>query len=206
MLSNDPAALAAARVIAKQSLKYFTQYMFKARKGYAWRNNWHHDEICKALERVYRGECKRLIINIPPRYSKTEIAVVNFIAWCFAQAPDCEFIHASYSATLAGNNLSNVRDLVTHESYQELFPEVGIDRSSSAKAHWKTTAGGVAYASGTKGTITGFGAGKMRDGFGGAVIIDDAHKADVLRQLAAELPTMFTTTQQAQPPALTPAT
>ena len=129
--------------------------------------------------RVYRGECKRLIINIPPRYSKTELAVVNFIAWCLGKVPDAEFIHASYSSTLAGNNSGNVRELVQHEEYRQLFPDVELQ--AAALHHWTTTKGGVLYATGTAGTITGFGAGKMREQFGGAIIIDDPHKADEAR-------------------------
>lgn len=169
---------AAALVAAQDDLFFFSRYMFKKRRGYKWVQNWHQEKICEALMRVYHGECKRLIINIPPRYSKTELAVVNFIAWAMGKVPDSEFIHVSYSKTLAANNLANVRDLIAHEDYAHIFPSVKIDPSSSAKDHWKTLAGGVAYASGNKGTITGFGAGKMRDTFGGAIIIDDPHKAD----------------------------
>ncbi|TRC34457.1 terminase, partial [Mannheimia haemolytica] len=76
-------------------LYFFTRYMFQQKRGYQWLQALHHELICAALMRVFRGECKRLIINIPPRYSKTEIAIVNFVAWCFGQVPDCEFIHAS---------------------------------------------------------------------------------------------------------------
>jgi len=129
--------------------------------------------------RVFNGECKRLIINVPPRYSKTEIAVVNFIAWCFGKVPDCEFIHASYSSALAVNNSTQVRALIQHEAYKDIFPNVQL--ASDAQHHWKTTAGGVMYATGAGGTITGFGAGKHRPGFGGAIILDDPHKADEAR-------------------------
>lgn len=153
--------------------------MFRERKGFDWLHNWHHAAICDALMRVYRGECKRLIINVPPRYSKTELAVVMFIAWCLGQVPDSEFIHCSYSADLAANNSGNVRTLVQHEAYREVFPEFGL--SGTAQAHWKTTREGVMYAAGTGGTLTGFGAGKMRPGFGGAIIIDDPHKASEAR-------------------------
>ncbi|HDL3291624.1 TPA: phage terminase large subunit, partial [Mannheimia haemolytica] len=144
-----------------------------------WLQALHHELICAALMRVFRGECKRLIINIPPRYSKTEIAIVNFVAWCFGQVPDCEFIHASYSSTLAVNNSSNIRSLIQHEAYQEIFPNVTLD--SEAKNHWTTSQGGAFYATGAGGTITGFGAGKERAGFGGAILIDDPHKADEAR-------------------------
>ena len=166
----------AAGQLARTDLYCFTRWMFYQRRKYLWQRANHHKIVCDALMRVYRGECNRLIINIPPRYSKTEIAVVNFIAWALGQVPDAEFIHASYSSTLAVNNSSSVRDLVQHEAYQQIFPNLRL--ASDAKAHWATTDGGVLYATGAGGTITGFGAGKHRPGFGGAIIIDDPHKAD----------------------------
>lgn len=161
---------------ARDDLYTFARWMFRQRKGYGWQEARHHALICKALTRVYTGQCKRLVINVPPRYSKTELAVVNFIAWCFGKVPDAEFIHASYSGTLAGNNSANVRELVQHHAYADIFPATRI--SSDAKAHWTTTAGGVMYAAGAGGSITGFGAGKHRPGFGGAIVVDDPHKAD----------------------------
>ena len=174
----DAARLLALRIEAEADLHFFTKYGFRQRRGFKWKDNWHHKVMCDALMLVYRGECKRLIINIPPRYSKTEIAVVNFIAWALGVHPDCEFIHASYSSRLATNNAANARDVVSSDWYRELFPNTLLDAASTAKDHWKTTAGGVVYAVGAGGTITGFGAGKLREGFGGALIIDDPHKAD----------------------------
>lgn len=168
-----------AAELARNDLYFFTRWMFLQKRGYSWLQAKHHSLICTALMRVFHGETKRLIINIPPRYSKTEIAVVNFVAWCFGIVPDCEFIHASYSATLAVNNSSNIRSLIQHEAYQAIFPDVVLD--SEAKNHWKTVQGGVFYATGAGGTITGFGAGKQREGFGGAIILDDPHKADEAR-------------------------
>lgn len=169
----------AAAQLGQADLYFFARWMFMQRKGYAWQRAAHHQAICAALMRVYRGECARLIINIPPRYSKTELAVVNFIAWCFGQVPDAEFIHVSYAGALAVNNSSSVRALLQHDAYQQIFPATVLE--SEAKAHWRTSAGGVMYATGAGGTITGFGAGKHRDGFGGAIIIDDPHKADEAR-------------------------
>ncbi len=160
---------------AHADLYTFSRWMFRARKGYAWQEAQHHALICDALMKVYRGEITRLVINVPPRYSKTELAVVNFIAWAFGQVPDSEFIHASYSGGLAGNNSANIRDLMLHREYREVFR---TRLATEGQQHWRTTEGGVMYATGAGGTITGFGAGKMRDGFGGAIIIDDPHKAD----------------------------
>lgn len=168
-----------AQAYAYHDLYFFSRWLFYQRRGYKWLKAKHHKLICDALMKVFNGKTKRLIINIPPRYSKTELAVVNFIAWAMGRAPDSEFIHASYSATLAVNNSVQIRNMVQHEAYHAIFPDVAL--AEEQKAHWKTTAGGVMYATGTGGTITGFGAGKHRNGFGGAIIIDDPHKADEAR-------------------------
>lgn len=178
-LATDPRKRFVAAEMARADLYFFARWMFGQRRGYPWRRAQHHRLICDALMRVFRGECRRLIINVPPRYSKTELAVVCFIAWALGQAPDAEFIHTSYSATLAGNNSAAVRGLLQHEAYQEIFPATQL--AGEARAHWTTTAGGVMYATGAGGTITGFGAGKHRVGFGGAIVIDDPHKADEAR-------------------------
>ena len=167
----------ADRLHARRSLYRFTRHMFKARKGHEWLRAPHHEAICEALERVYRGECKRLIVNIPPRYSKTELAL-NWLAWTLGREPDAEFILTSYSAALASNNAALARDIVTHDEYRAIFPRVELRDDATAKHDWRTTAGGIVYAAGAGGTITGFGAGKARDGFGGAIIVDDPHKPD----------------------------
>lgn len=169
----------AAGVMAQEDLYFFSRWMFQQRKRYRWQRAPHHKAICDALMRVYRGECQRLIINIPPRYSKTELAVVNFIAWALGKAPDSEFIHVSYSGALAENNSGNVLGVLQHEAYREVF--AGVRLANDAKHHWRTTAGGVLYTAGVGGTLTGFGAGKDREGFGGAILIDDPHKADEAR-------------------------
>lgn len=152
---------------SREDLYEFTRHIFKSRKGYDWINAPHHDTICNALMRVFRGECKRLIINIPPRYSKTEIAVVNFMAWALGRVPDAEFIHTSYSGRLAANNAWQARELVQSSEYRRIFPETVLREDSKARDEWRTTSGGCVYAVGAGGAITGYGAGKHRPGFGG---------------------------------------
>ena len=140
-------------------------------------SNWHQKEICAALERVIIGKTNRLIVNIPPRSGKTEIAVKSFIAWCMGLYPDCEFIHASYSKRLATANTYEVRAIMQSEAYREVFPWTALQDDSKAKDEFRTAQGGIVYSTGADGTITGYGASKMRTEFGGAVIIDDPHKA-----------------------------
>jgi len=171
-------ALSAADIALNQARLYnFARYVFKARRGVDMLENWHQRQICEMLEKVYLGDISRLIINIPPRSGKTELAVKAFMAWTMGICPDSEFIHASYSKRLATANAYDVRAIMQHEAYAALFPWVGLQEDSKAKDEFRTTDGGIVYATGSEGTITGYGAGKMREGFGGAIIIDDPHKA-----------------------------
>ena len=161
----------------RTDLLEFTKYMFKARKGVDLVEAPFHHELCATLEKVVTGQISRLIINVPPRSGKTEVAVKNFITWCMGNFPDSEFIHASYSKTLAASNTAEVRGMMHHEAFVELFGDPQLSKDSNAKDHFKTKSGGTIYATGAEGSITGFGAGKMRKTFGGAIVIDDPHKA-----------------------------
>ena len=184
----------------RTDLLTFSQTMFKARKGADFKYNWHQDAICEALEKVVTGQIKRLIINIPPRSGKTELAVVNFLAWAMGSFPDSEFIHATYSKRLATANAYSARAVMLHEKYSEIFPHVKLSGDSKAKDEFRTDNGGLVYATGAEGSITGIGAGKMRGYFGGAIIIDDPHKAgeansDTMRQNVLD---WFTTTMESR--------
>ena len=172
-----PEAIEGWRIRARSNPLDFARWMFKARKGMRWELAAHHHAINAALLRVYAGEIRRLIINIPPRYSKTE-SVVNFMAWALGQYPDSEFIYSSYSARLSAKSSYDCREVVAHPEYRAIFPHVSLRDDSTARDEWRTTAGGMVYAVGAGGTITGYGAGKARPGFGGMIVIDDPHKAD----------------------------
>lgn len=170
--------LAVLQHAAQNDLLFFTRWMFRVRRGYSYQVRPHHIQIVDALMRVVRGECKRLIINIPPRSGKTELSVVNFMAWALGKFPDSEFIYTSYSARLASNFSWQTRELVQNPEYQRIFPLCRLRDDSKARDEWRTTAGGIVYSVGAGGTITGYGAGKSRPGFAGCLILDDPHKAD----------------------------
>lgn len=181
MTKAEMARMMAIRDLCHNDFYFYSRYFFKLRHGFKWLRASHHHKICDAMTRVYRGECKRLIINIPPRYSKTELVVVCFTSWAFGKHPDCEFIHTSYSATLAVNNSQLSREIIESKEYSDIFPQTRIRKDYRGRKDWRTTEGGVFYATGDQGTITGYGAGKHRSGFSGALIIDDPHKADEAR-------------------------
>jgi len=167
----------------------FTRYFFRHRFNKKFVIGEHHKTICDALDRVMNGKCKRLIINIAPRYGKTELAVKNFIAQGLAINPSSRFIHLSYSDDLALDNSEEVKDIVKSEEYQRLFPNVKIKQGSDSKKKWYTSENGGVYATSTKGQVTGFGAGRVDDDFdpdfipesnvfSGALIIDDPIKPE----------------------------
>ncbi len=161
----------------------FTRYFFHSQNnGKRFVVGRHHRLICDKLNDVLSGRTKRLLINIAPRYSKTELAVKNFIAMGFAINPASKFIHLSYSGLLALDNSVAVKNIINSAEYQHLF-DVQIGRSSDTKTRWDTYQGGGLYATSSLGQVTGFGAGSVgrEDGkfeFSGAIIIDDPIKPD----------------------------
>ncbi len=156
----------------KNSLLFFTRYLFKENTGSKFEVAEFHKELASTLEKVAKGEITRLIINIPPRYGKTEIAVKMFIAWSLAKNPKAKFIHLSYSDALALDNSSLTKEYVQSDSFQSLWP-IELKKDSQSNKKWYTNSGGGVYATASGGAITGFGAGS-----GGAIIIDDPLKPD----------------------------
>jgi len=159
---------------------FFARYFFRVREGVKFRINWHHKAIADALEKVIQGETKRLIINVPPGSSKTELAVINFIARGLALNNRSRFLHLSYSSDLAELNSAKAKELISSAEYQELFP-LPIKSDSNARGRWNVVGNdgisiGGCYATSTLGQVTGFRAGHLSPGFQGAIIIDDPLK------------------------------
>jgi predicted phage terminase large subunit-like protein len=161
MVLHDPLFQSHARLLLQASMIDYAQFFFREMNHTKFIANGHHIEICNALQRVIDGEIVKLIINIGPRYGKTELVVKAFISRCLAINAAAKFIHLSYSDELALDNSEGIKTIVEHESYQALFPEVRIKKDSKAKKKWYTTAGGGVYATSTAGQVTGFGAGRV---------------------------------------------
>lgn len=165
---------------------HFARYFFKLMNGgKKFVVGKHHRMICDKLNDVLTGKTRRLIINIAPRYSKSELVSRNFIAMGLAINPAAKFIHLSYSGDLALGNSVAVKDIVKSDEYQRLFG-VEIAVGTDTKSQWNTTKGGGLYATSSLGQVTGFGAGAIENEgdewqFGGAIVIDDPIKpADAL--------------------------
>ena len=156
----------------EKSLLFFTRYLFKENSGARFEVAKFHIALAKTLEKVNKGDIKRLIINIPPRYGKTELAVKMYISWTLANNPKARFIHLSYSDALALDNSSLTREYIQSDSYQRLW-QLQLKKDSQSQKKWYTIQGGGVYATASGGAISGFGAGN-----GGAIIIDDPLKPD----------------------------
>ena len=151
---------------------FFTRYIFKENTGKKFQVAKFHETLADTLHKVHKGEIKRLIINIPPRYGKTELAVKMYIAWSLAKNPAAKFIHLSYSDSLALDNSSMTKEYINSDAFGRLW-DIKLKKDSQSQKKWYTTEGGGVYATSSGGAITGFGAGS-----GGAIIIDDPLKPD----------------------------
>ena len=127
----------------------------------------HHSIMARAFERVARGECKRLIINMPPRHTKSEFASYLLPAWFLGKFPNKKVIQTSHTAELAVGFGRKVRNLVDSDAYHEIFPDLHLQADSKAAGRWNTSKQGDYFAIGVGGAVTGKGAHLL--------IIDDPH-------------------------------
>lgn len=145
-----------------------TQFMPFVRKVWpTFINGRHHEKMARAFERVASGEIKRLIINMPPRHTKSEFASYLLPAWFLGRFPNKKVIQTSHTAELAVGFGRKVRNLVDSDVYKSIFPGVGLQTDSKAAGRWATNHGGDYFAIGVGGAVTGKGA--------DILIIDDPH-------------------------------
>jgi len=127
----------------------------------------HHYKMAEAFDKIATGKLKRLIINMPPRHTKSEFASHLFPAYLLGKNPKLKIIEATHTADLAINFGRKVRDLIDRDDYNQLFPDTALKADSRSAGKWLTNKGGEYYAAGTGGALAGRGA----DLF----IIDDPH-------------------------------
>ena len=127
----------------------------------------HHGVMAEAFERVAAGKLKRLIINMPPRHTKSEFASFLLPAWFLGKDPDKKVIQTAHTAELAVGFGRNVRNLFSDVDFRNIFPETSLQSDSKAAGRWNTNRGGEYFAIGVGGAVTGKGADLL--------IIDDPH-------------------------------
>lgn len=133
----------------------------------------HHQIMADAFERVANGELKRLIINMPPRHTKSEFASYLLPAWFLGKFPEKKIIQTAHTAELAVGFGRKVRNLVSSEDYGKVF-QTKLSSDSKAAGRWNTDKGGDYFAIGTGGAVTGKGADLL--------IIDDPHSEQEAKQ------------------------
>jgi predicted phage terminase large subunit-like protein len=153
------------RKSAEQAQKSFMAFVRKVWPAFI--NGAHHVKMAEAFERVAEGKVKRLIINMPPRHTKSEFASYLLPAWFLGKFPNKKVIQTSHTAELAVGFGRKVRNLVDQDVYRDIFPGVGLQTDSKAAGRWATNKGGDYFAIGVGGAVTGKGA--------DILIIDDPH-------------------------------
>ena len=126
----------------------------------------HHKEVSEKFNKIASGELTRLIINMPPRHTKSEFASYFLPAWMIGNYPELKIIQATHTAELAVNFGRKTKNLIDSESYQKLFT-TRLQEDSKAAGRWNTSKGGEYFAVGVQGAVTGRGADLL--------IIDDPH-------------------------------
>ena len=147
------------RMDATESLIAFTEFTYERYKTAP-----HHRQIAEQLERVERGEVDRLMLLVPPRHGKSELASIRWPAWYLGRHPDAQFLSVSATAELASDFGRAVRNLIGSSEYRAIF-DTTLAEDSQAKGKWHTDAGGIYYSLGIGGSVLGRG--------GDVILVDD---------------------------------
>ena len=139
----------------------------------------HHTKMADAFNRLADGTLKRLIVNMPPRHTKSEFSSYLLPAFIMGRKPKTKIIQATHTGELAVRFGRKVRNLMDTEEYKQVYPNVALRADSKAAGRWDTDHGGEYFAVGVGGAMTGRGADLL--------IIDDPHsEQDALSELAME--------------------
>tara|TARA_S200002703_G_scaffold156795_1_gene163194 strand:+ start:2897 stop:4360 length:1464 start_codon:yes stop_codon:yes gene_type:complete len=138
----------------------------------------HHKIVAEKFNKIANGEIKRLIINMPPRHTKSEFASYLLPAWMIGRRPNLKIIQSTHTTELAVRFGRKAKTLMDSEEYKEVF-NTRLREDSQAAGKWETSQGGEYFAAGVGGAITGRGADLL--------IIDDPHsEQDALNAQALE--------------------
>jgi len=149
----------------------FTEFIKKGFEinapGRSFEHNWHIALLADRLEKVERGEIKRLIINLPPRFCKSTLISVLWPAWLLGKSPNKKIISVSYSQKLSNKLSIDCRNFITSSYYQNLFPNTRLAKDQNEKYKFMTNKRGFRLATSPGGSLTGEG--------GDIIILDDPH-------------------------------
>ena len=164
----------------ERSQDSFMEFVRSVWSGFIWGR--HHEIMAEAFEDIASGKIKRLIINMPPRHTKSEFASYLLPAWFLGKYPEKKIIQTAHTAELATGFGRKVRNLFQDEMFTDIFPDVTLRQDSKAAGRWNTNKGGDYFSIGVGGAVTGKGADLL--------IIDDPH-SEQEAQVGAYNPEVF---------------
>jgi predicted phage terminase large subunit-like protein len=157
------------RSLLRHDFVAFTRKVFVTlNPGREFKLNWHHSVIAHQVTEVIEGRCKRLIINIPPRYLKSIMVSVALPAFLLGHDPHKRIICASYAQELSSKLSRDCRTIIESPWYHLLFPATRLDAEHKTASDFATTQRGMRYATSVGGVLTGLGA--------DLIIVDDPMK------------------------------
>ena len=154
-----------AKILQKEGKENFIEYIKHMWPDFV--QGEHHKIFAQKLEDVANGKIKRLIINMPPRHTKSEFASVFFPSWLLGINPKLKLMQITHTAELAFRFGRKVRDLIDSPEYKQVFPDVSLKADNKSAGRWETNKGGEAFYAGIGGAVTGRGADLL--------VLDDIH-------------------------------
>ena len=127
----------------------------------------HHKTVAEKFQKIADGSLKRLIINMPPRHTKSEFASYLLPAWMIGNNPNMKIVQATHTTELAVSFGRKIKNLLERDDYLEVFPDAKLSSDSKAAGRWDTARGGMYYAVGVGSNLAGRG--------GDLIVIDDPH-------------------------------
>ena len=118
----------------------------------------HHKTYAEKLQNVADGKSTRLIVNMPPRHTKSEFASYLFPSWLMGRKPTSKIIQATHTSELAVGFGRKVKNLIDSPEFSDIFPGVSLATDAKASGRWSTNKGGEYYAVGVGGALAGRGA------------------------------------------------
>jgi predicted phage terminase large subunit-like protein len=161
----------------RRDLRQFVRYVWPLVDPKPFVSAWHIDAICEHLAYLYLGDIRNLMINIPPRMTKSSIVSVAFMAWVWADSPHTQFLCASYDQDLAELDAAKARRIIESSWYRDRYTDVSLLQDENRVGRFTNTKGGFRQTIAVNTKTTGLG--------GDIKILDDPHNALQVEQQAA---------------------
>lgn len=176
--TNDANEVRSRFMSKKDGFRQFSKWCFEIQMGSKFQEQDFHAIIFEVCQKIINGEddLDRVIVCIPPRHSKTQILSIFLPLYSFCCNPSSHNIITSYADDVVAESSGYIRQIMTDELFQKVFPAVRIDPSKRSLERWGTTRSGVMHAVPTGGKLTGKGAGSLSNVYSGCFVVDDVLK------------------------------